>query len=80
MSAVNTASTAGTAGTAALRLRPARRPSPLKQLVRTEAKLFLREWIGPISGLGLPLILLVVFGSIGALHKPSASLGGRPLM
>ena len=73
MSAVTTASS--TAST-----RAARRPSPLKQLTLTEAKLFLREWIGPVWGIGLPLILLVVFGSIGALHQPTASLGGRPLM
>jgi ABC-2 type transport system permease protein len=74
MSAITTA----TATTA--RPRIARRPSALKQLVFTEAKLFIREWIGPIWGIGLPLILLVVFGSIGAVQKPMASLGGRPLM
>jgi len=73
MSAITTASTTATTG-------PARAPSPLKQLVLTEAKLFVRDWIGPIWGMGLPLILLIVFGSIGALHKPTASLGGRPLM
>jgi ABC-2 type transport system permease protein len=75
MSVITTAST-----TTTTRPRPARRPSPLRQLVLTEAKLFVREWIGPIWGIGLPLILLVVFGSIGAVHKPDASLGGRPLM
>ena len=73
MSTVTTASS--TAST-----RAARRPSPLKQLTLTEAKLFLREWIGPVWGIGLPLILLVVFGSIGAVHQPMASLGGRSLM
>ncbi len=46
----------------------------------TEAKLAVREIIGPVFGLGLPLILLVVFGSIGAVQKPMASLGGRSLM
>ena len=75
MSAITTASTTTTTST-----RPARRRSPLVRLTLTEAKLFVREWIGPVWGLGLPLILLVVFGSTGALNKPTASLGGRPLM
>jgi ABC-2 type transport system permease protein len=74
MSATTTASTTTTAA------RPAGRPSPLRQLTLTEAKLFLRERIGPISGVGLPVVLLVVLGSISALSQPSASLGGRPLM
>jgi ABC-2 type transport system permease protein len=74
MSAITTASTTTASA------RTARRPSPLRQLVLTEAKLFVREWIGPVWGMGLPLILLVVFGSIGALKEPTASLGGRPLM
>jgi ABC-2 type transport system permease protein len=73
MSVITTART--TAGT-----RAARRPSPLRLLVLTEAKLAVREIIGPIFGLVLPLILLVVFGSIGAVHQPVASLGGRTLM
>src|SRR5215472_17370540 len=73
MSAITTASSITSA-------RAARRPSPLRPLALTEAKLFVREWIGPVWGMGLPLILLVVFGSIGGLHKPIASLGGRPLM
>ena len=70
-----TTAASGTAST-----RPARRRSPLVRLTLTEAKLFVRDWIGPIWGLGFPLILLVVFGSIGSLSKPDASLGGRPLM
>jgi ABC-2 type transport system permease protein len=74
MSAITTASTT-TAGT-----RPARRPSPLVRLALTEAKLSVREMIGPVWGIGLPVILLVVFGSIGALHKPMTNLGGYPLM
>ena len=74
MSAITTASTTTAS------VRPARRPSPLRRLALTEAKLFAREWIGPVWGMGLPLILLVVFGSIGAVHQPMASLGGRPLM
>jgi ABC-2 type transport system permease protein len=73
MSAITTAHSTATA-------RPVRRPSPLARLTLTEAKLFVREWIGPVLGIGLPVILLVVFGSIGSMQKPSASLGGRPLM
>jgi ABC-2 type transport system permease protein len=55
------------------------RPSPLTRLALTEAKLAVRDWV-PLWGLVLPLILLVVFGSIGAMHQPQASLGGRSLM
>ncbi len=73
MSAITTVT--GTTGA-----RRARRPSPLMRLVRTEAKLFIRERIGPVWGLGIPLILLIVFGSIPAVSKPDASLGGRPLL
>jgi ABC-2 type transport system permease protein len=60
--------------------RPARQPHPLIRLTITEAKLFIRERIGLVWGLGLPLVLLVVFGSIGSFQQPSASFGGRPLM
>lgn len=79
----NPAMPATTAASGTASTRPARRRSPLVRLTLTEAKLFVRDWIGPIWGLGLPLILLVVFGSIGSigsLSKPDASLGGRPLM
>ena len=74
MSAITTPSTTTTAP------RPARRPSPLLRLTLAEGRLFVQDWIGPIFGVGLPVILLVVFGSIGSLHKPMASLGGHSLM
>jgi ABC-2 type transport system permease protein len=60
--------------------RPARRSSPLMRLTITEAKLFLREGAGPICGLVIPIILIVVFGSIRAISQPNAALGGRPLL
>jgi ABC-2 type transport system permease protein len=69
-----------TASTTSASAGPGRAPSPLKQLTLTEAKLFVREWTGPIFGIAVPLILLIIFGSIGAFHKPTASLGGRTLM
>jgi ABC-2 type transport system permease protein len=78
MSAVTTATTT-TASTAAS-ARPVRRQSPLRQLALTEAKLFLRELIGPIVGIGLPLMLLAVIGTIGGIRQPTASLGGRSLL
>jgi ABC-2 type transport system permease protein len=82
MSAITVSSTASssTASSSTASSRPVRRRSPLLRLTVTEAKLFVREWIGPVWGLGLPLILLVVFGSIGSISKPEASLGGLPLM
>jgi ABC-2 type transport system permease protein len=54
----------------------ATRSSALGRLTLTELKLFVRERVGPIWGVGLPLLLLVIFGSIPAFNKPRAVLGG----
>ena len=58
----------------------ARRRSPLAQLTRVEFKLFLRERIGPIWGIGLPLLLLVIFGAIPAFKKVLPNSGGLTVM
>jgi ABC-2 type transport system permease protein len=52
------------------------RSSALGRLTLTELKLFVRERIGPIWGVGLPLLLLIIFGSIPAFSKPRAVFGG----
>jgi len=52
------------------------RGSPLRQLTVTELKLYLREVIGPVFGAGLPILLLIVFGSIPSWSKPKAVYGG----
>ncbi len=54
----------------------AARTSALARLTVTELKLSLREKVGPIWGVGLPLLLLVIFGAIPAFNKPQAVLGG----
>jgi ABC-2 type transport system permease protein len=46
------------------------------KMLGTEARLAWRQPIGLLLGLGLPVLLLVVFGSLPAFHKHQASLGG----
>jgi ABC-2 type transport system permease protein len=48
-------------------------PSALRKLTRTEFLLFARERVGPIWGIGFPLMLLVIFGSIPSFKKPVAT-------
>ena len=43
------------------------------RLTLTEAKLFVRERVGLIWGVGFPLLLLIIFGSIPAFRKPISS-------
>ncbi|WP_370948517.1 ABC transporter permease [Amycolatopsis sp. cg5] len=50
--------------------------SALAKLTATEAKLLLRDPGGPISILGIPLGLLVVFGIMPGNDTPSAEYGG----
>ena len=52
------------------------RGAALRRLTRTEFQLFLRERIGPIWGIGFPLVLLIILGSIPSFTRPRASLGG----
>jgi ABC-2 type transport system permease protein len=50
-------------------------PSPFWELVRVQGKLALREPVGLVFGIGLPLILLIIFGSIPAFSEPIADTG-----
>ncbi len=61
--------------------RPLRRPAPARraafgQIVLNEARLTWRRPVGLIGGLGLPTLLLVVFGELPSFHQTTASLGG----
>jgi ABC-2 type transport system permease protein len=47
------------------------------KLVGCEARLAWRQPVGLAAGLGLPVLLLVIFGSIPSFGKPSADLGGQ---
>jgi ABC-2 type transport system permease protein len=49
-------------------------------LTRTELKLFLREKSGPAFGVGLPLLLLIIFGNLPFYQEHRADLGGRTLL
>jgi ABC-2 type transport system permease protein len=49
-------------------------------LTLTELKLFLREKSGPAFGVGLPLLLLVIFGNLPFYQEHRADLGGRTLL
>jgi ABC-2 type transport system permease protein len=49
-------------------------------LALTELKLFLRERSGPAFGIGLPLLLLIIFGNLPFYHEHRADLGGRTLL
>ncbi|MGI5160627.1 ABC transporter permease [Microbispora sp. CA-102843] len=49
-------------------------------LTLTELKLFLREKSGPAFGVGLPLLLLIVFGNLPFYNEHRANLGGLRLL
>jgi ABC-2 type transport system permease protein len=46
------------------------------KVVATEARLTSRQPIGLIAGLGIPVVLLVIFGELSAFHQPSPYFGG----
>jgi ABC-2 type transport system permease protein len=46
------------------------------RLVNVEMKLSLRDKVGPIWGVGFPLVLLVILGSIPDLREPKPEYGG----
>lgn len=58
-------------------LLPARTPrQAFRKMVQSEARLSRRQPIGPALGLGMPVVLLVIFGSLPAFHKHYPKLGG----
>jgi ABC-2 type transport system permease protein len=57
-----------------------RRRSPLAQLTRVEFKLFLREKVGPVWGVGFPILLLVIFGSIPSFKTVLDGSGGLTVL
>lgn len=48
----------------------------LRRLVATELKLYLRERVGPVWGVGFPMLLLIIFGSIPSFNRPNEDFGG----
>ena len=49
-------------------------------LTMTELRLFLRERSGPAFGVGLPLLLLIIFGNLPFYREHRADLGGLTLL
>jgi ABC-2 type transport system permease protein len=49
----------------------------MKELLRTEARLVLREPVGIGFGIMLPLVLLLVFGLPSGAHEPDPNLDGK---
>jgi len=47
-----------------------------RRLATTELRLYLRERVGPVWGLGFPMILLIIFGSIPSFNRPNRDFGG----
>lgn len=54
--------------------------SAFLKLLAVEAKLYLRSAVGLILGLGLPVILLVIFGFIPRFRQPMPELGGGTIL
>ncbi|MEV0646258.1 ABC transporter permease [Phytomonospora sp. NPDC050363] len=46
------------------------------RLIRAEMKLNVREKVGPFWGVGFPLVLMIILGSIPSLREPSEENGG----
>ena len=62
---------------------PLTRPSVLRarrtafgQIVRNEARLVLRQPTNMIGSIGLPVVLMIIFGELPSFHQPVAGYGG----
>jgi ABC-2 type transport system permease protein len=58
----------------------AARRSVLARLTATELKLLVRERVRLVVGLGIPLILVIIFGSIPFYNHPAKVFGGLTLL
>jgi ABC-2 type transport system permease protein len=56
------------------------RGSVLGRLTLTELKLFVRERVGPVFAIGLPLVLLIVFGNIPFYNEHRKNFDGFTLL
>jgi ABC-2 type transport system permease protein len=58
-------------------LLPPQAPRPaFVQLVKAEFRLTLRTPTGLVVGVGLPVLLLLIYGNVKAMNTPAAGLGG----
>jgi ABC-2 type transport system permease protein len=53
-----------------------RQPNAFRMLVASEIRLAYRYPVGPFAAIGIPLGLLVIFGSIPSTTRPEQALGG----
>lgn len=61
-------------------LNTAYKPPPARTMLRIETRLFLREPVGLVWGLLLPVVAFVVLGCIPALSRPELYLGGATFL
>jgi ABC-2 type transport system permease protein len=54
----------------------AKRSSATWRLIKAESKLSIRDKVGPLWGVGCPLIVLVILGIVPALREPVEAAGG----
>jgi ABC-2 type transport system permease protein len=52
------------------------RAAAFGQIVRNEARLVRRQPTNMIGSIGLPVVLMIIFGELPSFHQPSAALGG----
>ena len=61
-------------------LPAAERGSALGRLALTELKLFARERLRIVFGVGLPLLLVIIIGCIPFFNQPRAAYGGATFL
>ena len=75
-SSVTSASSTTTSATTAIESRSRQRRRAFGQVVLNEARLTWRRPVGLIGGLGLPVVLLVIFGQLPSFKEHLAAFGG----
>jgi ABC-2 type transport system permease protein len=56
--------------------RPRARGAAFGQIVLNEARLTWRRPVALVAGVGIPVLLLIIFGELPSFHQTSAALGG----
>jgi ABC-2 type transport system permease protein len=65
--------------TLSLSMPTASRRTAFGKIVRNEARLAWRRPVGLIAGVGIPVLLTIIFGNISAFQQPSPLVGGFTL-
>ena len=56
--------------------RTAPRAAAFGQIVRNEARLIRRQPVNMIGGIGLPVVLMIIFGELPSFREPAAAPSG----